>query len=378
MNSPFAVPLPGLPIKVGAPVIAAPAKDELDIFSAQAQALLENTRLAQQELLKTQKYALDFIRGRHLLLAGATGPGIGGALAVAALNLLAEGGSLTILGRDLTRSINYETGRLMEEQARAAGFGRRFHWINGGMALEGKPFEIVIEALKEAGADQVIYVNGVAAASSGLLPGMPPVYVKDVDETGLFQWQLAPLEEKTIQVTRYVMGTMNVQFPQALEAAGIGVELAVFADWRGSLDKLSHNPARPEYGRQGAYSTSLYLPKEIIQQHVAQNYGHGPKMMDIFYPIMRTRALPFIPGGMTMASIFDKLMEKEGVRRIEQPELALDTLHLMGQALTTGYDNPFPRLDKHEMPLDEWFYQVIARLNNDEDSDFYYRRWIEP
>lgn len=378
MNSPFAVPAPHLSIKTGAPILVAPIKDELDTLATQAQTLLEQTRLAQQELLKTQKYALDFIKGRHLLLAGATGPGIGGALAVAALNLLAEGGSLTILGRDLTRSVNYETGRLMEKQAQAAGFGRRFHWINAGMALEGKSFETVVAALKEAGADQVIYVNGVAAASSGLLPGRPPVYVKDVDETGLFQWQLVPLEEKTVQVTRHVMGTMAVQFPQALEAAGIGVELAVFADWRGSLDKLSQNPDCPEYGRQGAYSTSLYLPKEIIQQHVAQNYGHGPKMMDIFYPIMRTRALPFIPGGMTMAAIFDKLMEKEGVRRIEQPELALETLHLMGQALTAGYDNPFPRLDKHEMPLDEWFYQVIARLNNDENSDFYYRRWIAP
>ena len=55
-------------------------------------------------------------------------------------------------------------------------------------------------------------VLSMAAASSGLLPGMPPVYVKDADENGLFQWQLAPLEEKAVQITKLVMGTMNVQF----------------------------------------------------------------------------------------------------------------------------------------------------------------------
>ena len=377
--SPFTKPLPGVPVKKGAPTIPIPGKGEIRAFAEQAKALLDNTQAAQRALLEKDATRFSWLEGKHLLLAGATGPGIGGALAVAALNFLKKGGSLTILGRDLSRSVNFETGKRMQVYAKAAGFGHRFHWLNDGMALDGKNFEAIIAALKEADADKVIYVNTVAAANSGLLPGMPPVFIRDVNETGLFQWQLTPLDKRAIAATRFVMGTMAVKFPQALAQAGIQVEIAVFADWRGSLDKPGQDPARKEYGRQGAYSTSLYLPKQIIQEAVSANYGSGgAPMMDIFYPVMRTRALPFIPGGMAMGNLYDKLMAAEGVRRIEQPELALQTLELIGRALNDGYNNPFPRLDRHEAPLDEWFYEIIQRVNNTPGSRFYYKHWLTP
>ena len=77
-----------------------------------------------------------------------------------------------------------------------------------------------------------------------------------------------------------------------------------------------------------------------------------------------------------MANVMDKLMEKEGIRRVEVPELAIRSLDCVGRALTEGYDNPFPRLDSHDAPLDEWFYEILARLNNDENSEFYYERWM--
>jgi len=377
--SPFTTPLPGVPVKKGAPIIPIPNKNDMRAFSEQAKALLDDTMESQRALIKRDAYDFSWLKGKHLLLAGATGPGIGGALAVAALSLLKKEGSLTILGRDLSRSVNFETGRRMQAYAKAAGFGNRFHWLNNGMALDGKNFEAIIVALKEAGTDKVIYVNTVAAANSGLLPGMPPIFIRDVNESGLFQWQLPPLDERSIAATRFVMGTMAVEFPQALAQAGIQTEIAVFADWRGSLDKLGQDPTRKEYGRQGAYSTSLYLPKQIIQEAVSANYGSGgAPMMDIFYPVMRTRALPFIPGGMAMGNLYDELMKIEGVRRIEQPELALQTLEIIGRALNDGYNNPFPRLDKHEAPLDEWFYEIIQRVNNTPNSPFYYKHWLAP
>lgn len=375
--SPFAKPMPNIRLKEGAPPVTRPTKEEMAAFPAEAEALLNEHWATQKELVEAGRYDFDWLAGRHFLLAGATGPGIGGALATALLNLLGDSGSLTILGRDLSRSINYETGVLMQKRAEAAGFGQRFHWINAPMELEGKNFEEVVAALKEAGADRIIYVNTVAAAISGMLPGMPPVYVKDVDEEGLFQWQLTPLDDRSIEITRYVMGTLAVEYPKALEKVGITVDIAIFADWRGSLDKIGQDPGRKEYGRQGAYSTSLHLPKEILQEAVSANYGSGKIMMNIFYPVMRTRALPFIPGGVTMANLYERLMQKEGIRRIGRAELALNTLQIIGRALTEGYDNPFPRLDGHEMPLDEWFYEIVSRLNNDENSDFYYKRWLE-
>jgi hypothetical protein len=242
--------------------------------------------------------------------------------------------------------------------------------------MEGKPRENILQALKEAGAERVVYFNTVAAAISGMLPGMPPVCIKDYDENGLFQWQLTPLSEKEIDITKFVMGEMAVRFPGVLEANGIGVEAAVFADWRGSLDKAGRDPNLREYGRQGAYSTSLFLPKDILQEFTRASYGSGKIVLDIFYPMMRTRALPFIPGGMMMANLNETQMKKEGIRRRDVPELAVDALDRVGKALTQGYDNLYPRLDDHDSHLDEWLFEVAARLNNDEGSEFYYQRWV--
>lgn len=375
--SPFARPASGLRIKEGAPAIPRPTKEETASFPEEARKLLAENWGAQAPLVKTGPYPLKWLEGRHFLLAGATGPGLGGALATAVLNLLGDSGSLTVVARDLTRSIGYETGVAMQRQAEEAGLGRRFHWLNDGLALEGEEIEKIVSALREGGADRVLYINTVAAASSGLLPGCPPVFVKDVDEKGLFQWQLTPLNERSIEATRFIMGTMAVQFPHELEKAGIQVEATAFADWRGSLDRCSRDPAAPEYGRQGAYSTSLYLPKDILQEATASAYGSGKTLLDIFFPIMRTRALGFIPGGTTMSCVYNNLMKREGVRRIDVPELALAMVARIGRAIDQGDDNPFPRLDAHEVPLDLWFCEVVKRLNEDEDSEFYFKRWIE-
>ncbi|MBI2877775.1 MAG: hypothetical protein HYY20_12950 [Candidatus Tectomicrobia bacterium] len=375
--SPFASPAPGLRLKEGAPPILRPTKEEVAVFLEEARRLLDRNWAAQAALLGAGPYSLKWLEGKHFLLAGATGPGLGCALATAALNLLGEGGSLTVIARDLTRSVGYETGVAMQQRAEAAGLGSRFHWLNDGLALEGEGLEKIVSTLQEAGADQVVYINTVAAASSGLLPGYPPVFVKDVDEEGLFQWQLTPLSERSIEATKFIMGTMAVQFPHELERAGIRVAATAFADWRGSLDRCSRDPDAAEYGRQGAYSTSLHLPKEVLQEATALAYGSGRVVLDLFLPIMRTRALAFIPGGTAMSYIYDQLMKREGIRRVEIPELALAMLDRIGKALDRTDDNPFPRLDAHEASLDLWFYEVVSRLNDDENSAFYFRRWIE-
>ncbi len=373
--SPFGKADPTLRIKEGSPPLTRPTKEEIDAFPDEAQQLLDDTWADQATRIEQGHYNLDWIEGRHILLAGATGPGLGGAFASAVLGV-GGAASVTILGRDIKRSLNFETGKVLEKKAEAADLGERFNWFNDGMALEGKPLEKLVSTLKEIGAEQVVYFNTVAAALSGLLPDMPPVFAKDVDDEGLFQWQLSPLSEKEIGITKFVMGEMAVQFPNVLKANGIGVEASVFADWRGSLDKVSRDPAQREYGRQGAYSTSLYLPKEYLQAAAREAYGTDTLMLDIFYPMMRTRALPLIPGGMTVAAVNETMMEAEGVRRREIPELALMGLDFVGKALTEGYDNPFPRTDDHDTHLDEWLFEVLARLNDDDNSDFYYKRWM--
>lgn len=373
--SPFAKPDPNLPIRLGAPLLTRPSKEESDAYPAEAQQLLANNWAAQKPLIESGQYDLKWLEGRHILLAGATGPGLGGALETAIMSL-GTAASVTVVARDLSLSLGFETGKAMQAQADEMGWGQRFHWLNEGMSMFGKSLENIITALKEAGAERVVYFNTVAAAISGLLPGMPPVFIKDYDENGMFQWQLTYLTEKETGITKHVMGEMAVEFPRILEENDIAVEAAVFADWRGSLDKASRDPNLREYGRQGAYSTSLYMPKDILQEYTRASYGSGRVVLDIFYPMMRTRALPLIPGGMMMANLNETLMKKEGVRRPDVPELAVAALDRVGRALTQGYDNPFPRLDAHDIFLDEWMFEIAGRLNSDEDSEFYYKRWV--
>ncbi len=375
--SPFATPMPGLRIKEGVPAILRPTTEEIASFPQEARQILDDTWRFQAPLVKDDIYDLKWVEGRHFLLAGATGSGLGGALAIALLHLLKSLGSLTVVARDLTRSLGYETGVAMKRFAQKAGFEDRFHWLNSGLALEGEDLQKIIHSLQAAGARRVVYINTVAAASSGLLPNCPPIFIRDVDEEGLFQWQLTPLSARSIEMTKFVMGALAVQFPLELEKSGIEVEATVFSDWRGSLDRISRDPNAIEYGRQGAYSTSLYLPKDIIHEATVAAYGSGKIVLDVFLPVMRTRALTYIPGGMFMSSVFAKLMRMEGIQRVGIPELALAMLDRIGRTLENGDSDPFPRLDSHEAPLDLWFHEVSKRINNDENSEFYFKRWVE-
>ncbi len=375
-HSPFARPMDGLRIKKGSPPLSRPSREGATLIEKKAERFLQDTWASQVSCLETKSFQLDWVKGKHFLLAGATGSGLGGALATTIFNLLEDVGSLTVLARDPKRSLGYETGLALQRSAERGGYGDRFSWLNSGMDLEGPRLEKIITSLNGIGVDRLIYVNTVAAASSGLLPGCPPIFVKDVDEDGLFQWELAPLDDRSIEATRYMMGTLAVDFPHILEKAGIDVEAVAFTDWRGSLDRSSREPTSPDYGRQGAYSTSLYLPKEIIQAATASAYGSGRVVIDLFLPVMETQALSMIPGGVAMYRLFQKLMGAQCMRPIYIPELALGVLDRLGKAINKEDDNPFPRLDSHEIPLDLWFLEVLKRLNDDESSEFYYKKWI--
>jgi len=46
------------------------------------------------------------------------------------------------------------------------------------------------------------------------------------------------------------------------------------------------------------------------------------------------------------------------------------------RALEEELANPFPRLDDHDAHLDEWLFEIMARLSNDESSEFYFGRWV--
>jgi len=375
--SPFAKPFQDLRVKDYNTQVPRPNAEEVARFPEQARALLDRIAIQQELFLTGTEYKLDWIKGHHFLLAGATGPGLGGAIESAVRHFTHDTGSITVLARDLSKSVGYEMGRQMIERAEQAGFGPRYHLMNEGMSLDGPAFEKTVAGLKASGVKEIIYINSVAAAMSGILPGYPPIYVKDVDGEGLFQWRLPALSDQAIESTRTVMGKLAVAFPRALEAAGFKVSVTCYIDWRGSLDVLSRDPQSNAYGRQGPYSTSLYLPKEYLQADTIKAYGQGRVVLDCFLPVMRTRAINFIPGATPQWYLISRLMDLSGIRRRDVPELALGVLDQIGKALSGGPYNPFPRLDDHESPLDEWYRQVVLRLNNDANSEFFYKNWIK-
>jgi hypothetical protein len=375
-SSPFAKPFPDLRVKDYNTQVPRPNAEEVARFPEQARALLDRISIQQEVFLTGSDYKLDWIKGHHFMLAGATGPGLGGAIESAVRRYVEDEGSITVLARDLSKSVGFQMGLQMSERAEQAGMGNRYHLMNEGMSIEGPVFEKMIASLREAGAKDLIYINSVAAAMSGILPGYPPIYVKDVDSEGLFQWRLPPLSEQQIESTRTVMGKLAVAFPRALEAAGFRVAVTCYIDWRGSLDVLSRDPSSSAYGRQGPYSTSLYLPKEYLQSDTIQSYGRGRTVLDCYLPVMRTRAISFIPGATPQWYLMSRLMDLSGVRRRDVPELALGVLDQIGRALSGNPYNPFPRLDDHESPLDEWYQQIVLRLNNEEGSEFYWKNWI--
>jgi hypothetical protein len=375
LPSPWARVEPGMRIKEGAPAIQRPTKEQIEGFPNEANTLIDESWKNQKALIDEERYDASWLDGQHLVIVGGTGRGLGGAVSVIALNNLERLGSLTVIGRDMKRSMEFAFGTALQE--RAAEHADKFHWLNGGISVEGDGFDAIVELLKDKGVKDAIYVNGVAAASSGLMPGLPPVYVKDIDEEGTYVWQLTELPERSIEATKSFMGTMTIQFPDALEAAGINVEVAAYADWRGSLDRGSRHPQSPTFGRWGSYSTSLYLPKDIIQDATRKAYADGRKWIDVFFPTMRTRALPYIPGGVVMSRVYDNVLRKSGISRIDIPELGLGMVHQIGQRLHDKDDNPFPRYDAHEAPFDEWLYEILNLLTDDESSKFYYEKWLD-
>jgi len=100
-------------------------------------------------------------------------------------------------------------------------------------------------------------------------------------------------------------------------------------------------------------------------------------VIDCFLPVMRTRALGFIPGATPQWYLITRLMELSNIRRRDVPELALGVLDQISRAASGGPYNPFPRLDDHESPLDEWYRQIVLRLCDREDDEFYWKNWIK-
>ena len=111
--SPFAKPVEGLRIKEYSMAVPRPSAEEVAQFPEQAKALLERIAIQQEVFLAGIDYKVDWVKGQHFLLAGATGPGLGGAMESAVRRFTEKAGSVTVLARDLSKSVGYEMGRQM-------------------------------------------------------------------------------------------------------------------------------------------------------------------------------------------------------------------------------------------------------------------------
>ncbi|MDA0711086.1 MAG: hypothetical protein O3B73_12845, partial [bacterium] len=86
--SPFARPTPGLRIAEGAPIIERPNKEAVDAFPEDARHLLDRNQSAQRN--ERKRYAVDWAKGKHFVIVGGTGLGIGCSVATAVMDLVEE------------------------------------------------------------------------------------------------------------------------------------------------------------------------------------------------------------------------------------------------------------------------------------------------
>lgn len=408
--SPFSTHLPGRLVVKGTPTPSGP-RDAAERAALEASLpgkaadILAGITLQQSGLWGRFPNARA-LRGQHVLLVGGTA-GLGAATAVALKNILGPTGSLTIVALDRTKVglgedlvLPLYVGKALLEQGSQAEH-TPVALSNDGAALEGPSYDAMMKCLSSVNASNVLYINMAAAASSGLirLPDgtlPPPVFVRSVltpkraayvqekDRAGfsvdggqshLMYWDLPELTPKQVESTRNVMGHWAVGLPEKLRQAGVGVAQENYAGWRGSYDVLSRDPASDTYGAQGAYSTSLWLPKDVIRDYMKRNDLPVPAMYH-FFPTMRTRALGLIPGGPEIAAIYAHLLAKTGRAYIGVPELALMMLDTMGQALTKGFaPHPTPRYDMHEQMVDFEAGQIVANLSDDPASPFFYGQY---
>ncbi|MCK5708557.1 MAG: hypothetical protein KAI43_12985 [Candidatus Aureabacteria bacterium] len=372
-SSPYISSFPEIDVYENGPSLIRPSKDDSLTFENKAEQIINN--IISEQKKESLRFSLEWMKDRHFLLIGATGYGLGACIACKLIEQLSSG-SVTIVSRDLKNSLSYHTAIQLKKNAEKKGIA--FEWLNTGISTNGKGFTNISQALTKLKAKKNIYINTVAYAFSGVLPGYPPIFIKDLDENEkLIQWKLETLNEKQISVNNEIMGLTSINLPGALKEQGINIDMSVFSDWRGSLDKISRLPEMYEYGRQGAYSTSLHIPKKIIQERINKDlFLTKDIMLDAFYPIMDTPALLFLPGGHLIKRLMNKIMKKSGVNQKKVSLLALELLDYLGKVITNKKFNPFPRFDLYESQFDLEFFYMLEKINNSSNSPFYYKNWI--
>jgi hypothetical protein len=234
------------------------------------------------------------------------------------------------------------------------------------LQTEGAVFQALTDGLRANEADDLIVIHCVAAAKSGITRHQPQIYTRDVDtQDNLIEDMLPRIDDGDILFNTQIMGQSTYEFPDALREAGFNVTQQHTCDWRGSRDEESRNPESEAYGRQGAYSGSLWQPKAAIQAFTVQAALAGRRdVVDHFFPTMRTRALGFIPGGVALANLFENLMRIRNVRHIGIPELALRMLTCIRVNVEDpSTHEPFVYHDRHEAALDPEAFDALKNLS---------------
>jgi hypothetical protein len=143
LPSPFARVEPGMRIKEGAPAIQRPTKEQIEGFPDEANNLIDESWKDQKALIDAGSYDTSWLDGQHLVIVGGTGRGLGGAVSVIGLHNLDRLGSLTVIGRDMKRSMEFSFGTALQE--RAADHADKFHWLNDGISVEGDGFNAIVD-----------------------------------------------------------------------------------------------------------------------------------------------------------------------------------------------------------------------------------------
>jgi len=312
--------------------------------------------------------SLDGIRGRHFILVGGTCH-MGEALSAALIPRIGLAGSLLVLSdqdpSDVTLGekavFPYYYGEQLQKEAQARGL--RYTWINQVQEERGGAdpvFSKIKEHLRDCQAQNLVIIHTLEPRSFGVMPGHDPFYIREVDDGNrLFEWQIPPLTFSEFEKARIKFVSVPRTFSELLVVQGFKVASTHFVDYWASEDEYSREPRRVEYGRQGIFSGHLSDLKQMIREHVLRKASDRNQMVHV----LPSSSLRSFFGGNALANLYQNLMQAQGIRFIDVPELALmvlDRIRLLHENSRTY--TPVVRHDEHERILDKKAMKYLAEI----------------
>jgi len=370
-----------IPIKKFGVIPAPPSSDQ------EAGAFISSVVSQQAKILEHQTYNFEALRGASLVFLGKL-EGLGLCELLAAIPTMGRNGKIAIITTVEANSRQFYAAKMLEEFAGEFGIkifihtaGLDFFELDPQGKIQGiieDNISPVLAGFKSIGLEQVDFFLGrmLPFAIPGALPGTAPIFVPEVDLHGqfyadptLFQWQLDPVSEQTLQSNRHLAGVLAPQFAQQIIAGRMRItpERELYVGHPGTEYSQNRDPQNRDYGLEGAFSGALAPGQDALLAYVTTQLADQRNVRMLYYP---SAAFLAAPGGRLRFEMHRSMVPRANF--LSLAHLGLLTFH------TERTDSePHARLDHSESMATRRLYQTAYRnLTNDPQSPYEWRKWL--